>query len=35
MCRHERVPLLRVLVLSGRGPLRPVSRCVHRDRAQV
>src|SRR3954470_12531353 len=35
MCRHEPVPLLWMLVLSGRGPLRPAACCVHGSRAQV
>src|SRR5471030_2130337 len=35
MCRHERVPLLWVLVLFGRRPLRPAPCCVHGNRAPV
>jgi len=35
MCRHERVPLLWVLVLFGRRPLRPAPCCVHGNRAHV
>src|SRR5205823_9930838 len=35
MCRHERVPLLRMLVLSGRRPLRPAECCVHGNRARL
>src|SRR3954451_20693 len=35
MCRHERVALLRVLVLPGRRPLRPAQDCVHRSRAPI
>src|SRR3954462_9132460 len=35
MCRHEPVPLLWVLVLRGRRPLRPAACCVHGDRAWI
>ena len=35
MCRHEPVPLLWVLVLPGRRPLRPAACCVDGDRAYI
>src|SRR3954470_9850645 len=35
MCRHEPVPLLWMLVLSGRRFLRPATCCVHGSRAQI
>jgi len=35
MCRYERDPLLPLLVLVSRSPLRPARRCAHQNRARV